>query len=40
MGAKQFSEFKKNKDLLSREEIEVLQKIAQIKRAKDPTWGV
>lgn len=40
MGAKQFSEFKKNKDLLTREEIEVLQKIAQIKRAKEPTWGV
>jgi len=36
----QFREFKKNKELLSREEIEVLQKISQIKRAKEPTWGV
>lgn len=35
-----YKEFKKNKDLLSREEIDVLQKIAQIKRAKEPTWGV
>jgi len=36
----QFREFKKNKELLSREEVEVLQKISQIKRAKEPTWGV
>jgi len=35
-----FKKFKDNKDLLSREEIDVLQKIAQIKRAKDVSWGV
>jgi len=35
-----FKKFKDNKDLLSREEIEVLQKISQIKRAKDVSWGV
>jgi translation initiation factor 5B len=40
MSGKQFKAFKDNKDLLSREEIEVLQKISQIKRAKDPSWGV
>lgn len=36
----QFREFKKNKDLLSKDEVEVLQKIAQIKRKSEPTWGV
>ncbi|MEK6885536.1 MAG: translation initiation factor IF-2 [Nanoarchaeota archaeon] len=36
----QFKAFKDNKELLSKDEIEVLQKIAQLKRAKDPTWGV
>jgi translation initiation factor 5B len=35
-----YKKFKDNKDLLSREEIDVLQKISQIKRAKEPTWGV
>jgi translation initiation factor 5B len=40
MSSKQFTEFKKNKELLSREEIEVLQKISQIKRKVDPTWGI
>ena len=40
ISAAQFREFKKNKELLSREEVEVLQKISQIKRAKEPTWGV
>ena len=40
LSAGQFKEFKKNKELLSKEEIEVLQKISQIKRAKEPTWGV
>jgi len=40
ISAPQFREFKKNKELLSREEVEVLQKISQIKRAKEPTWGV
>jgi len=36
----QFREFKANKDLLSQEEISVLQEIAQIKRKQKPTWGV
>ncbi len=40
IGAGQFREFKKNKELLSRGEIDVLQKISQIKRSHEPTWGV
>ena len=40
LGSGQFRQFKENKDLLSKEEIEVIQKIAQLKRAKEPTWGV
>jgi len=40
MSAGQFREFKKNKDLLTKGEIDVLQKISQIKRSVDETWGV
>ena len=40
LSAGQFRKFKDNKELLSKDEVEVLQKIAQIKRAEDPTWGV
>jgi len=40
LGEAQYREFKKNKSLLSQEEIRVLQEIAQIKRKKKPTWGV
>lgn len=40
ISAGMFKKFKENKELLSRDEIDVLQKIAQIKRAKEPTWGV
>ena len=40
MSGKQFKAFKDNKDLLSREEVEVLQKISHIKRAAEPSWGV
>lgn len=40
LGKNQFREFKKNKELLSKEEIDTLQSIAQIKRKADPTWGV
>ena len=40
LGPVQFREFKKNKDILSKDEVAVLQKIAQIKRKKEPTWGV
>ncbi len=36
----QFKEFKKNKDLLTKEEIDVLQKISQIKRKAEPAWGM
>jgi len=40
LSAGQFREFKKNKELLSQDEVAVLQQIAQIKRKKDLTWGV
>ncbi|MBM3247503.1 translation initiation factor IF-2, partial [Candidatus Pacearchaeota archaeon] len=40
ISAGQFREFKKNKDVLSKSEIDILQKIAQINRAREPTWGV
>jgi len=40
ISAGQYREFKKNKDVLSKSEVDLLQKIAQINRAKDPTWGV
>ncbi|MBR9706234.1 translation initiation factor IF-2 [Candidatus Pacearchaeota archaeon] len=36
----QFREFKKNKDLLTTDEVKALQKIAEIKRKKKVTWGV
>jgi len=36
----QFKKFKENKDLLTKEEIQTLQKIAQIKRKEKVTWGV
>lgn len=36
----QFRKFKENKDLLSQSEVQVLQKIAQIKRRENVTWGV
>ncbi len=36
----QFKEFKKNKDLLTQDEIQTLQKIAEIKRKEKVTWGV
>jgi len=35
----QFKNFKKNKDLLSQNEMSVLQEIAEIKRKKHPEWG-
>jgi translation initiation factor 5B len=40
IGELQFKEFKKNKDLLTREEISILQEIAEIKRKNKVTWGV
>jgi len=36
----QFKQFKDNKSLLTPEETQILQKIAQIKRKKKATWGV
>ena len=35
----QFRAFKKNKDILSQNEIKVLQEIAEIKRKKKEDWG-
>ncbi len=40
LSEKQFKQFKDNKDLLTTDEIQALQKIAQIKRKEKPTWGV
>ena len=40
MGESQFRKFKKNKDLLSQGEIKTLQEIAEIKRQKNPEWGM
>jgi len=40
LGEAQFREFKDNKELLSQDEIQVLQEIAAIKRKKKITWGV
>ena len=37
---KQFKKFKDNKDLLTSDEIQALQKIAEIKRKDNPGWGV
>ncbi len=36
----QFRKFKKNKDLLSENEKKILQEIAEIKREKNPEWGI
>lgn len=39
MGEKQFRDFKKNKDLLTQNEIKILSEIAEIKRRKNIIWG-
>jgi len=39
MGEKQFRAFKKNKDLLTQNEIKILSEIAEIKRKKSSEWG-
>jgi len=39
MGEKQFRAFKKNKDLLSQNEIKILSEIAEIKRKENIGWG-
>jgi len=36
----QFKSFKKNKDLLSGEEIQILREISEIKRKINPEWGM
>jgi len=40
MSDKQFKTFKENKDLLTNEEMQTLQKIAEIKRKDNPGWGL
>jgi translation initiation factor 5B len=40
LSEKQFRNFRKNKDLLSQKEISLLQEIAEIKRQKNPDWGI
>lgn len=39
IGESQFRNLKANKDLLSGEEIKILQEIAEIKRKENPEWG-
>jgi translation initiation factor 5B len=36
----QFKKFKQNKDLLSQDEIKILQELSEIKRKINPEWGV
>jgi len=36
----QFKKFKENKDLLSQDEIRILQEIAEIKRKENAVWGI
>jgi translation initiation factor 5B len=40
IGESQFKNFKKNKDILSQNEIKILQEIAEIKRQKKSDWGL
>ncbi|VVB82499.1 putative translation initiation factor IF-2 [uncultured archaeon] len=39
MGEKQFRAFKKNRDLLTQNEIKILSEISEIKRKKNTEWG-
>jgi len=39
LGESQFKNFKKNKDLLSPNEIKILQEIAELKRESNSSWG-
>lgn len=39
IGENQFRNLKKNKDLLSSDEVKILQEIAEIKRKHNPEWG-
>jgi len=40
LGESQFKEFKKNKKLLSMQEIQILKEIAELKRKKESEWGI
>lgn len=40
IGESHFRNFKKNKDLLSQNEMKTLQELAEMKRQKKPEWGV
>lgn len=40
LGESQFREFKKNKDLLSGTEMQILREISEIKRKTNPEWGM
>ncbi len=40
LGESQFRNFKKNKDLLTLTEINILKEIVEIKRKKNPEWGI
>lgn len=40
LGESQFKEFKKNKDLLTGNEMNVLKDIAELKRKTKPEWGM
>jgi translation initiation factor 5B len=40
LGESQFRNFKKNKDLLSRNEMKALQELAEIKRKTKADWGI
>jgi len=40
LGESQFKNFKKNKDLLSPNEIKILQEITELKRQKNNEWGM
>ena len=40
LGESQFRDFKKNKDLLTGEEMQILREISEIKRQTKPEWGM
>jgi translation initiation factor 5B len=40
LGESQFREFKKNKDLLTGDDMQVLREIAELKRRTSPEWGM
>ncbi len=40
LGESQFRDFKKNKDLLTGNEMQILKEISEIKREENPEWGL